>query len=148
MSIMIKISVGISLILIIITYILNKKSYDFEKQSQYECGIEPFEENQISINNIKKKEIKETETREKFYIKFYIIGIIFLIFDLESLLLYPIIFSPALNRDYPTLISSEGIWGGISLLGEQIEISYIIFIIFMSMLIIGLIYEYLKKVLN
>jgi len=46
-----------------------------ESRSQYECGIELFEE--------------KKETREKFYIKFYIIAIIFLIFDLESILLYP-----------------------------------------------------------
>ncbi len=42
---MIKISVIISVLLIVLTYILNKKSYDYEKISQYECGIEPFEEN-------------------------------------------------------------------------------------------------------
>lgn len=146
MSLMIQISLGISALLIIFTYLLNKKSYDFEKQSQYECGIEPFEENQISLNNLNNKELKETETREKFYIKFYIIGIIFLIFDLESLLLYPIIFSPALNKDYPSILNRDII--DFSILGESFNISYFIFLIFMVMLIFGLIYEYKKKVLN
>jgi NADH:ubiquinone oxidoreductase subunit 3 (subunit A) len=129
---MIKICIAIATILIIFTYILNKKSYDFEKLSQYECGIEPFDEN-ISTG--------EGETREKFYLKFYIIGIIFLIFDLESLLLYPIVFSPAFtflhNTDIINITNIPINW-----------IPYFVFLIFMFMLILGLIYEYKKKVLN
>lgn len=129
---MIKICIAIAAILIIFTYILNKKSYDFEKLSQYECGIEPFDEN-LSTG--------QGETREKFYLKFYIIGIIFLIFDLESLLLYPIVFSPAFtflhNVDIINISYIHINW-----------ISYFVFLIFMFMLILGLIYEYKKKVLN
>jgi NADH-quinone oxidoreductase subunit A len=132
---MIKICISIASILIILTYILNKKSYDFEKLSQYECGIEPFDENQINTVN--------GETREKFYLKFYIIGIIFLIFDLESILLYPIIFSPAL-----TYLQISPISINIFNFGDIDYTGYIIFIIFMFMLILGLIFEYKKKVLN
>ncbi len=129
---MIKICMTIATLLIIFTYILNKKSYDFEKLSQYECGIEPFDEN-ITTG--------EGETREKFYLKFYIIGIIFLIFDLESLLLYPIVFSPAFtflqNTDIINISNISINW-----------IPYFVFLIFMFMLILGLIYENKKKVLN
>lgn len=122
---MIKICLGIASVLILFTFFLNKKSYDFEKLSQYECGIEPFDENQFHL--------------EKFYLKFYIIGIIFLIFDLESILLYPIIFySPSQQLLSPAQIGAGG--GGYT--------GYIIFLIFMFMLILGLIYEYKKKVLN
>lgn len=143
MSLMIKICIGIASILIILTYLLNKKSYDFEKSSQYECGIEPFEENQTTLYQLNNNTI--TETREKFYLKFYIIGIIFLIFDLESILLYPIVFSPAL-----TYIKTSSLYkmNYINIFQENINISYIIFLIFMFMLILGLIYEYKKKVLN
>jgi len=136
MSLMIKICFIIATILIILTYFLNKKSYDFEKLSQYECGLEPFEQNEnaLNYNNL-------SETREKFYLKFYIIGIIFLIFDLESILLYPIIFSPALNYIQSNIFPNI-------LLFTNIDITYITFLIFMFMLILGLIYEYKKKVLN
>ena len=48
-----------------------------ERESQYECGIEPIEE-----------EIGK-ETKERFNIKYYKVAIIFLIFDLEAILLYP-----------------------------------------------------------
>lgn len=142
MSLMIKICLGIASILIILTYILNKKSYDFEKLSQYECGIEPFEENQTTLYQLNNNTI--TETREKFFLKFYIIGIIFLIFDLESILLYPIIFSPALNYLQTTSIFKIN---NFMFLQESINMGYIIFLIFMFMLILGLIYEYKKKVL-
>lgn len=119
---MIIISISISIILILFTYILNKKSYNYEKTSAIECGIEPFEE-EIGI-----------ETRERFYLKFYIIGITYLIFDLESILLYPItIYSHNLSN----FIFSSG--------GFTLFIS--IFYFFMFIIILGLFYEIKKKVL-
>ncbi|MGH2613173.1 MAG: NADH-quinone oxidoreductase subunit A [Rhabdochlamydiaceae bacterium] len=48
-----------------------------EKLSQYECGFEPFDE----------------ATRHPFDIHFYIVGILFLIFDVEIVLLFPWIYS-------------------------------------------------------
>lgn len=50
---------------------------DAEKLSQYECGFEPFDE----------------ATRQPFDVHFYIIGILFLIFDIEIALLFPWILS-------------------------------------------------------
>lgn len=141
---MIKICFGIALFLIIFTYLLNKKSYDSEKLSQYECGIEPFDENQTTLYQLENINNTNTETREKFYLKFYIIGIIFLIFDLESILLYPIVLSPAIS--YLKITSLSNI--NINIFMENINIGYLIFLFFMFMLILGLIYEYKKKVLN
>lgn len=92
MTIMIIIAIIISIVLITISYLLTHKAtyprkvsvlkggagggnnIEEESRSQYECGIEILE---------------GPRGREKFYIKFYIIAIIFLIFDLESVLLYP-----------------------------------------------------------
>lgn len=123
---MIIISILISVIIIVLTYILNKRAYDYEKLSQYECGLENFEEE------------SHAETREKFYIKFYIIAIIFLIFDLESIMLYPM-----------TLLFNKNNIINNHTLGSLIEpsIGYTILIIFMVMLILGLIYETKKKVI-
>ena len=45
--------------------------------SEYECGFEPF----------------DNATRAPFEIHFYVVGILFLIFDVEIALLYPWIFS-------------------------------------------------------
>lgn len=44
-----------------------------EKLTIYECGFQEFE-----------------EARKKYYVKFYLVAIIFLIFDLETILVYPI----------------------------------------------------------
>lgn len=113
----------ISLIIIIITYILNKKSYYMDKTTAIECGIEPFEEN-IGI-----------ERREKFYIKFYIIGITYLIFDLESILLYPI---TIYNLGQIPFVE----------FGPCNILAITIFYIFIFIIIAGLYYEIKKNVLK
>jgi NADH-quinone oxidoreductase subunit A len=48
-------------------------SPDSEKISEYECGFEPF----------------DSATRQPFDVHFYIVGILFLIFDVEIALLFP-----------------------------------------------------------
>jgi NADH-quinone oxidoreductase subunit A len=45
---------------------------DHEKQSPYECGFEPFE-----------------DTRMKFDVRYYLVAILFIIFDLEIAFLFP-----------------------------------------------------------
>ena len=56
----------------IASYLLTIQSYDSEKLSAYECGFQPFE-----------------DTRNKFDIKFYLVSILFIIFDLEIAFLFP-----------------------------------------------------------
>jgi len=51
--------------------LLSRKQVTFEKTSSYECGFEPFE----SITS--------------FNIQYFIIGLSFLVFDLELVYLYP-----------------------------------------------------------
>jgi NADH:ubiquinone oxidoreductase subunit 3 (subunit A) len=122
MSLMILISLAISIGVIFGTFLLNKFStaYAVEKLTQYECGFEPIEEK------------PGIETRERFYIKFYIIAIIFLIFDLEAILLYPF-----------TTILAHQLFFGFSLF-----VPFVVFLVFMLVLVLGLIYEYKKGVLN
>lgn len=122
MSIMIIISIIISIVIIIATYILNKytSGTTIEKLSQYECGFEPIEEK------------PGIETRERYYLKFHIVAVIFLIFDLEAILLYPF-----------TTIIYTNIIEGIDLFKP-----IIIFFIFMFFLIVGLFYEFKKGVLS
>jgi hypothetical protein len=64
----------LSLLLFSIAYFLSLSTIkDSEKLSQYECGFEPFDE----------------ATRHPFDVHFYIVGILFLIFDVEIALLFP-----------------------------------------------------------
>lgn len=145
MTIMIIFSIFLSSFLILFSYFISHKSNfpiqlgivndEGERKSQYECGLELFEE-EIGI-----------ETRERFYIKFYIIGILFLIFDLETLLLYPI--SLLFYSDY----CSDGIQSFIDLNSSVLSLdinkfkAFIVFLIFIFILLLGLLYEYRKNIL-
>ena len=66
------ISFIIALLIYILSYLLAFQNYDFEKLSAYECGFQPFE-----------------DARNKFDIKFYLVAILFIIFDLEVSFLFP-----------------------------------------------------------
>jgi len=64
----------LSILLFSVAYFLSLSTIkDSEKLSQYECGFEPFDE----------------ATRHPFDVHFYIVGILFLIFDVEIALLFP-----------------------------------------------------------
>jgi len=57
-----------------LAYIFSLSSIqDSEKRSEYECGFEPF----------------DSATRLPFDVHFYLVGILFLIFDVEIALLFP-----------------------------------------------------------
>jgi NADH-quinone oxidoreductase subunit A len=61
-------------LLIIIAYLFSLTTIrDSEKLSEYECGFEPF----------------DNATRHPFDVHFYIVGILFLIFDVEIALIFP-----------------------------------------------------------
>ena len=62
----------ISILLVVLSYSLSVQNPDLEKLSAYECGFEPYE-----------------DSRHEFDIKFCIIGILFIIFDIEIMFLFP-----------------------------------------------------------
>nr|AWN56389.1 NADH dehydrogenase subunit 3 [Selenophorus alternans]AWN56428.1 NADH dehydrogenase subunit 3 [Tetracha sp. DPP-2018] len=65
----------ISILVMLIANILSKKSFmDREKNSPFECGFDPF-----------------NSARIPFSIQFFLIAVIFLIFDVEIALLIPMI---------------------------------------------------------
>jgi NADH-quinone oxidoreductase subunit A len=63
---------GLAFIMIIIPFFVAKVKGDKEKLSSYECGFEAFD-----------------SPRNKFDIRFYLISILFIIFDLEIAFLFP-----------------------------------------------------------
>ena len=66
------IAVILSMGFIIINYIFSPKKPDPEKLSAYECGFEPF-----------------NDSRMEFDVRFYLVAILFIIFDLEIAFLFP-----------------------------------------------------------
>ena len=70
--IFILIGAGMALAMYLLSKILSPSSPDSEKLSAYECGFEAFD-----------------DARSKFDVKFYLVSILFIIFDLEIAFLFP-----------------------------------------------------------
>nr|AER54603.1 NADH dehydrogenase subunit 3 [Nemopsis bachei] len=87
------------------SYFLGEKSPDKEKVSVYECGFDPFH-----------------SPGEPFSIRFFLIAILFLVFDLEISYLFP--------------------WS--SSTGHITLSAQLIIILFLIILTLGLVYEWLK----
>lgn len=62
----------IALVILFLSLFVGRRVITKEKTSPYECGIEP-----------------EGDARERFPIKFYLIALLFIIFDIEVVFLYP-----------------------------------------------------------
>ncbi len=58
--------------LVAISYLIGKRVKDKVKDSPYECGIAPT-----------------GSARERFSVKFYLVAIVFILFDIEAVFLYP-----------------------------------------------------------
>jgi len=69
---LILLSVTLSAIIVIASYLFAVQQPDPEKVSAYECGFQPH-----------------GDAREKFEIRFFLVGILFIIFDLEIALIMP-----------------------------------------------------------
>jgi NADH-quinone oxidoreductase subunit A len=102
-------AVVISVALIVLSKIFGKSQPDPEKLSAYECGFEAFE-----------------NARRKFDVRFYLVAILFIIFDLEIAFLFP--WAISLGD-----IGGFGFWS---------------MIIFLSVLTVGFIYEWKKGALE
>ncbi|HET7658106.1 MAG TPA: NADH-quinone oxidoreductase subunit A [Bacillales bacterium] len=89
--------------------ILRPKKPSAEKETTYESGIEPFQESWVQFN-----------------VRYYIFALLFVIFDVETVFLYP----------WAVAYGKLGIFALVEML------------IFIVMLLIGLIYAWKKKVLK
>ena len=94
---------------IVLNFMFSPKKPDPEKLSAYECGFEPF-----------------SDSRMKFDVRFYLVAILFIIFDLEIAFLFPWAIS----------------LGNIGLLG------FVSMMIFLFILTVGFIYEWKKGALD
>lgn len=65
-------AIFLSVFILLISYLLVTQQPETEKLSTYECGFEPY-----------------GDSRSKFNVKFYIVAILFILFDLEVIFLLP-----------------------------------------------------------
>jgi NADH-quinone oxidoreductase subunit A len=95
--------------MIAIGFLLSPRRPDAEKLSPYECGFEAFE-----------------DSRMKFDVRFYLVAILFIIFDLEIAFLFP--WAVVLKK-----IGMAGFWA---------------MMLFLAILVVGFIYEWKKGALQ
>ena len=100
---------GLSLVLLVVPFVVAYKAPDDEKLSAYECGFAAFD-----------------DARMKFDVRFYLVSLLFIIFDLEVAFLFPWAVS---FRD----IGAFGFWSMMAFLG---------------VLTIGFVYEWKKGALE
>ena len=77
-----------------LSYLLSVQNPDTEKLSAYECGFDPYE-----------------DERHTFDVRFYLVAILFIIFDIEAMFLFP--WSISLNH-----ITSLGFWSMVDFIIE------------------------------
>jgi NADH-quinone oxidoreductase subunit A len=96
-------------VFIILGKLLGPSRPDAEKNSPYECGFEAFE-----------------DSRMKFDVRYYLVAILFIIFDLEIAFLFP----------WAIVLDQIGTFGLLAMA------------VFLSVLVVGFIYEWKKGALE
>ena len=107
--IFIGLAIAMSSAMVVASYLIAWQRPDSEKLSAYECGFEPFE-----------------DARGRFDVRFYLVAILFIIFDLEVAFLFP----------WAISLGDTGTFGFWSM------------VIFLGILTIGFIYEWRKGALE
>jgi NADH-quinone oxidoreductase subunit A len=107
--IFIGVAIGVTGAMVLASYVVARQSPDPEKVSSYECGFEPF-----------------GDARRQFDVRFYLVAILFIIFDLEVAFLFP----------WAISLGDIGIFGFWSMM------------VFLAVLTVGFVYEWKKGALE
>nr|YP_010952436.1 NADH dehydrogenase subunit 3 [Ancyromonas sigmoides]WMQ52540.1 NADH dehydrogenase subunit 3 [Ancyromonas sigmoides] len=103
------ISIILAIVLVAASLIVAPQPSDGEKLSAYECGFDPFD-----------------DSRNQFDVRFYLVAILFIIFDLEIAFLFPFI----VNLSTQSVLSLGAVF------------------LFLTILTIGFVYEWKKDALE
>jgi len=103
------IAAGMSVAMIALSFIVGKQKPDADKNAAYECGFDAFD-----------------DARSRFDVRFYLVAILFIIFDLEIAFLFP----------WAISLGEIGMFGFWSMM------------VFLGVLTIGFIYEWNKGALE
>lgn len=107
--VLLALAIGLGLVLILAAAVIAVRSPDPEKLSAYECGFNAFD-----------------DARMKFDVRFYLVSILFIIFDLEVAFLFP----------WAISLGDVGLYGFWSMM------------VFLAVLTIGFAYEWKKGALE
>jgi NADH-quinone oxidoreductase subunit A len=100
---------GLAMVMVAASYVAGRQKPDSEKNSAYECGFEAFD-----------------DARTRFDVRFYLVAILFIIFDLEVAFLFP----------WAISLGDIGLFGFWSM------------VVFLAILTVGFVYEWRKGALE
>lgn len=103
------VGLGVGVVPVLLGRLIGPNKPDSEKLSPYECGFEAFE-----------------DARMRFDVRYYLVAILFILFDLEIAFLFP----------WAIVLEEIGMFGFVSML------------IFLGILVVGFIYEWKKGALE
>jgi NADH-quinone oxidoreductase subunit A len=103
------VAAGLGAVLIVLGFLLGPRRPNAEKLAPYECGFEAFE-----------------DSRMKFDVRYYLVAILFILFDLEIAFLFP----------WAVSLDTIGHFGIASML------------VFVGLLVVGFVYEWKKGALE
>ena len=103
------IGVGMAVAFVFLSQALGPKRYDPVKFSPYECGVDPFTSAEVRVS-----------------VRFYLVALLFILFDLETAFLYP----------WAVLFRDLGLFGFVEMA------------IFVGILLVGLVYAWKKGALE
>ena len=103
------VGIGVGIVPQVLGYVLGPNRPDPAKNSPYECGFEAFE-----------------DARMKFDVRYYLVAILFIIFDLEIAFFFP----------WAVVLDKIGVYGFWAMM------------IFLGILVVGFIYEWRKGALE
>jgi len=103
------VAIAVGVLPLILGKLLAPHRPDPEKRSPYECGFEAFE-----------------DARMKFDVRYYLVAILFILFDLEIAFLFP----------WAIVLNEIGLFGFLAML------------LFLGILVVGFIYEWMKGALE
>jgi NADH-quinone oxidoreductase subunit A len=103
------IGIAVGVVPVVLGWLIAPNNPDSEKLSPYECGFEAFE-----------------DARMRFDVRYYLVAILFILFDLEIAFLFP----------WAIVLEEIGLFGFVSML------------IFLAILVVGFIYEWKKGALE
>ena len=73
------VAIGFAILTLVMSQLLSSKKYNKVKLEPYECGIEP-----------------QTDARDRYSVRYYLIAMLFVIFDVETVFMFP--WAVALDR--------------------------------------------------
>ena len=103
------VGIAVGIVPLVLGYVLGPNRPDAAKNSPYECGFEAFE-----------------DARMKFDVRYYLVAILFILFDLELTFLFP----------WAVSLQAVGVTG------------FVAVVIFLTILVVGFAYEWRKGALN